>query len=92
MIFESLLIEVFWGGLQILIFVSLMVELNCHDDMEGHDNNGPVWSCKNTQRNIESRLRRSPSFHLARFAFLVSVTILFLFTVFFLFSEKTALC
>ena len=38
MIFGSLLIEVFLGGLQIFIFVSLVVELNGHDDMEGRDN------------------------------------------------------
>ena len=38
MIFESLLIEVFLGELQIFIFVSLVVELNGHDDMEGRDN------------------------------------------------------
>lgn len=55
MIVESLLIEVFWGGegLQILIFVSLVVELNGHDDMEGHDNKALFGAVK-TRSEISS--------------------------------------
>ena len=53
MIFESLLIEVFLGGLQILIFVSLVVELNGHDDMEGHDNKALFGAVK-TRSEISS--------------------------------------
>ena len=53
MIFESLLIEVFFGGLQILIFVSLVVELNGHDDMEGHDNKALFGAVK-TRSEISS--------------------------------------
>lgn len=55
MIFESLLIEVFWGGFKFL-FLSpswYMVELNGHDDMEGHDNKALFGAIK-TRSEISS--------------------------------------